>query len=592
MDQTFQAKMEMPDFVTPEEGVVECYLLSENEKGVEALLPIDVSELFSKEGPHTEQRVASVQKSLREKAFDKSNQSFNELGHTTISNITFEQAIQPLPYDPECFANFLEISEVHKSCVETKVDAALGRKYLIKPQFPVQKLAEDDDTSEDDFTITPEEYRNDFRKIQSFIKNCNQDIPFEDNLRLAGIDRQAIGWAAFEVVREASGKAARLYRVPATRLRVLEGFEGFVEVVGFDREKPIYQFYQRFGDKVVVDAPDPFDFTNQGKTVARPYNPEEDGELQIGERNIRWNLVSKLDGKPLKANGIDAFQEAASEILYLPNNHPNTVYYGYADVVPAISAILGNVYIRDYVHQFFEHNCVPRWAIIVKGAKVDGKFRELLEEYFQKNIRGKANQTLLLTLGGNLQNVHVEFQKLDVGHKEADFMQTVQMHNQQIMTSERVPGAMIGISDRATLGSRGLGAAEIFKDYVITPLQQYFARKLNLLFRLGLGVLNAKLEFMELDVRDSLTKAQILQILTNLGYYNINEGRDEYGMAAIKGGDVHYVRIRDGSALKVEDLIDLVYQNQLDTEYGNEIKPSENVENNILQSVLAKEVGL
>lgn len=589
MDQIFYAKAELPDYVIPEDGVAECFFISENEERVESSTPIDIADLFSREGTHAGKTVASVQKALREKSFEKSNQTFNELGHTTVSNITFEQAIQPLPYDPECFANFLEISEVHKSCVETKVDAALGRKYLIKPQFPVQKSAEDAPSTEDDFTITPEEYRNDFRKIQAFIKNCNQDISFEDNLRLVGIDRQGIGWAAFEVVREASGKAARLYRIPATRLRVLEGFDGFVEVVGFDREKPIYQYYQRFGDKVVVDAPDPFDFTGKGKTAPRPYNPEDDGELQIGERNIRWNLVSKLDGKPLKAKGIEAFQEAATEVLYLPNNHPNTVYYGYADVVPAISAILGNVYIRDYVHQFFEHNCVPRWAIIVKGAKVDGKFRELLEEYFQKNIRGKANQTLLLTLGGNLQNVQVEFQKLDVGHKEADFMDTVQMHNQQIMTAERVPGAMIGVSEKSNLGSRGLGAAEIFKDYVITPLQQYFARKLNLLFRLGLGVLNAKLEFMELDVRDSLTKAQILQILTNLGYYNINEGRDEYGMAAIRGGDVHYVRIRDGSALKVEDLVNLVYKSELDTEAQDEATIGDNVENNALFSVLNKE---
>jgi capsid portal protein len=579
---TFTATMPLPDFVQVEEGVVSAMIISETEEGVTSseINTIDVQKLLSQ---GVAKDVASVGKSLREKSMEKSNQTLNELNHTTVSNSTFEQRIQPMPYDPDCFANFLEISHIQNACVKKKIEAALGRKYLIKPQFPVQKSAED--STEDDFIITPEEYRKDFRKVTNFIKNCNQDKAFEDLLKLVGMDRQGIGWAAFEVVREASGKAARLYRIPATRLRVLEGFDGFVEVTGFDanNKRNTYRYYQRFGDKVVVNAPDPFDFTDSGKTVKRPYNPEEDGELQIGERNISWNLVSKDTGLPVESKGLAAFNEAATEVLYLPNDHPNTVYYGHADGTTAIGDILGNVYIRDYVHQFFEHNCVPRWAIIIKGAKIDAQLRKTLEDYFQNNIKGKNHQTLVLTMGGALQNVTVDFQKLDVGNKEADFMKTSEMYDNHIMVANEVPASMLGVGEKSTLGSRGLGAAEIFKDYVITPLQQYYARKLNLLFRLGLGVLNAKIEFMELDVRDSLTKAQILQILTHLGYYNINEGRDEYGMAAIKGGDVHIVRIKDGTAVKVEYLPEMDFsENSTDPE--ETVGIGDNLENNLTTS--------
>ena len=574
-DKTFTVTVPAPDFIVPEEGAEGVVYITPNEDGHEMSenQPIDVQELFKTQSELVSDDVNKVgvglrqSKQLKEKAFERSNQTKDELGHSSIGYAgILEQKIQPLPFDPECFANFLEISEVHSSCVNTKVEGAVGRKYLIKPTHPIKRDGEneDDEVIGDEY-ITAEAYAADRKKIQTFINNCNEELSFEEVLKLAAEDRQAIGWGAFEVIREASGKIARLQRVPAVRLRVLEGFLGYVEHVGYDSktDKTQYTFYQRFGDKVVTEVPDPFDFAGEGKTVKRPYDPEEDGELKIGDK-ISWNLVSKKDGKPIEdKTGYEAFREAANEILYLPNNHNNTVYYGYPDVLPAISAILGNVYIRDYLHQFFEHNCVPRWAVIVKGAKLDDKFKKYISDYLSTNVKGKSHQTMVLTFSGlAAQNISVEFKKLDADAKEADFINTKGMHNQEIMTAERVPAAMIGVNEKSSLGSRGLGQAEIFKDYVITPLQQYYARKLNKLFRLGLGVLNAKIEFMELDVRDSLTKAQILQILNNLGAKSINDVRDEYGDAAIDGGNVYYVRIRDGRAIKVSDLANLLYNSE------------------------------
>jgi hypothetical protein len=130
------------------------------------------------------------------------------------------------------------------------------------------------------------------------------------------------------------------------------------------------------------------------------------------------------------------------------------------------------------------------------------------------------------------------------------------------MIAEGTPGSMIGLNENTGAGGRGLSSAEVFKDMTVIPRQLYYARRLNKLFRLGLGVLNARFEYQEYDVRDSLTIAQILQLMLTQGAITINEARDTLGMSAIKGGDVAFVRIKEGGAIKVEDLPELEMQLQ------------------------------
>jgi capsid portal protein len=371
------------------------------------------------------------------------------------------------------------------------------------------------------------------------------------------MDREAIGWGAFEVIRNNSGKIARLKHVPARRLRVLKGWKGFVEKVSGDLQvdsNSLYTFYQNFGEKVGVLEDDPLNLSDNKRQVFRPYDPTKDGELEIGERNITWNLYSKHTGKPLSSS--ETIADAANEILYLPNAHISTVYYGFANIVPAIPAILVNSRIWNSALQFLDHNCVPRYVVIIEGAKVDDTFRKMIAEYFDKKIKGNAYKTMVLALPSVAQkNINIRFEQIDVDRKEADFLTTKETADKSIMVCHGIPPAVLAINETASLGSgKGLSQAELYKDRVIFTSQRFWARKLNNLFKIGLGVTNAYIEYDPLDVRDSFNVHQALQIALINGFMTINEARISVGLSAIEGGDEAFLRIREGSFVKVEDI--------------------------------------
>lgn len=561
IEDVYHETIAMPDYISmaeDSEEVTAMAFIAETEESKDELVVLYSSDI-SKNTSEISKEIQDSLKVSKEKSFEHSNQDLSEIGEERFfssSNLQ-DQIIEP-PYPPECMAKYLEIDDVHFRAVKTKVTDSVGRKYNIKSSKPISKGEGDDNTSGDinDITVTVEEFQTDSKKITDFISNCNEHIDFEEICYKVGMDKEGVGWGAFEVIRQADGKIARLNHLPATRLRVLKGARGFVEILdgAFDK----YTYYQLFGDKVVVDVPNPFD--PSGGTYVRPYNPEEDGELQIGKNKIRFNFASKEFGKELEGGSAESFQNAANEILFIPTPHSNSVYYGYSDGIPAIGAILANTHIRDYLLQFFEHNCVPRFAVVVKGAKVDDKFKKLISEYFENKIKGSAHKTLILTLSGmGNKNIDIKFEKIDADRKEGDFMETRRSNNQIIMTSHGTSASILGINETASLGSgSGLSQAELYKDRIVLPLQLYWARRLNKLFRLGLGVTNAVIQYDPFDIRDTLASAQAMQILLQQGVLTINEARRELGIpGSIEGGDIPILRVREGSLIRVDQIPDI-----------------------------------
>lgn len=520
------------------------------------------------------------------KSFENSNQSPEEIGSTGLDTNFFDDRIVDPPYDPDCFAKFLELSEVHERCVKVKVRDSVGRSYRIKAKYPIKT----DNTSKADshgMTISEKQFQNDCIKILQFIENCNSIEEFAEICYKVGMDKEAIGWGAFEVIRNGSGKIARLQHIPATRLKVLKNFEGFVEertdVVSAMSKQ--YNYYQPFGQKVGKYIDDPMDLSSRPKKKFKPYNPEEDGELEIGVDGLTFNLVDKNTGEKLKGRVQTNFKKAANEVLFIPNTHSNTIYYGYSDIVSAIGAIITNVHIRDYLLQFFEHNCIPRHAVIIKGAKVDDKFMELITDYFENKVKGSAHKTIILALTGfGNKNVEVEFRALTTGNKEADFLNTRKANDGQIMAAHGIPPAVLGINDSASLGSgKGLSQGDLYKNRVILPLQLFWANKLNKLFKLGLGCKYAKIEFDPMDLRDALTVAQTLNLLMVQGILTINEARRQLGIEGnITGGDTAFIKTAPTGVLKVEDIpvLESMLEQQEEAGVGQTINFDSELNNN------------
>jgi len=425
----------------------------------------------------------------------------------------------PPPYSPEFMQSIFDVDPTHFSCVESKVSDSVQRGYVIKPSLPIIPYGEKPEKGSPP-SVSQEAVDNEVTMIENFIDTCNERMGFVGVLTRACMDHESIGWAAIEVIRGKDKTIKKIAHIPASRIRVLEGFKGFVEI----QEGGKFIYYQNFGDKVV-------------KKDGTPMEPGDD------PRQGDWAMINRKNGK-----ASSSFNQSANEVLWIPKHHNGSIYYGKSDIVPAIGDVIGNVNIRDYMLQFFEHNTVPRYAVIVNGAKMGGEAINQIREYFRSSVKGQAHKTLLIPLPSIKGEASITFEKLDADEKEGSFQNTRKNNAANIMTAHRVSPAIIGISENSELGSgKGLSQAEIYKDRIVTPLQAQWARQLNLMFQLGLGVSEVKLQFIPLDIRDNQAEMLIYTGYLDRGVLSINEVRKMARLGGpIPGGDRYYIATTGG----------------------------------------------
>jgi capsid portal protein len=389
--------------------------------------------------------------------------------------------------------------------------------------------------------------------VEDFIRDANDVIGFEGVLDRTAMDYEAVGWGAIEVIRSIDMKVRRITHIPATRVRVLKGWRGFVELINYDRadgtrvQSGRFIYYQPFGSKVVSKKR-----KHPVTGTPLPYDPELDGEL--APANCEWQLTDRFTGLPTSD-----LTRAANEIIWIPRHHANSIYYGYTDVVPALGWLLSNVHIRDYLLQFFEHNTVPRYAVIIEGAKLAEPVKKLISQYFSTHIKGKAHKTLIIPVPSMRGEVKIRFEKLDADSKEGSFQETKKNNAQAIMCAHGVSPAIIGISEHSELGSgKGLSQAEIYKDRIVSPSQRYWAMKINNLFRFGLGVLLVNIKFSPLDIRDKKSEMEVHTGYLFKGCKTINQIRKEAGIGdPIPGGDRAFI-VLGQTVIFVDELTEAV----------------------------------
>jgi capsid portal protein len=456
------------------------------------------------------------------------------------SNNSYQTGDQELispPFDPLILEQLIQIDEVHYRCCRTKTIDSVGRQWDILPtplssgHFDATLKLSDKDK---------EIIRKEIELVRNFIEECNTADGFEGILDRGGMDSESIGWAALEVIRSVDFKIARLNHIPASRVRVLKGKRGFVELTGKNNKK-IY--YQNFGEKVVSRKRKDI-VTNK----AAFYKPLLDGELS--SKNVQWSLIDRETGLPTKD-----LAKAAHELLFIPKYHPKSIHYGIPDGIAALGHIIGNLHIRDYFLQFFEHNAVPQYAIVIKGAKLSEDVKKVIHQFFKEEIKGSAHKTLIIPVPSSGGDVEIIFEKLSSEEKEGSFQVTRSNNQQSIMTAHGVSPAIIGINEAASLGSgKGASQSENYKNRIIMPSQARWARELTKLFRLGLGVTRVRLDFDPLDIRDEKEEASVLLKYLVTGVMTINQVREKAKLGdPIPGGERAFMVV-GSQVLFVDDL--------------------------------------
>lgn len=429
--------------------------------------------------------------------------------------------VQP-PYDPLILAKFYEADEINFRACNVKVSDAIGRGYdLVRREG--SKVSED----------TLEAQR---KELRLFFRTCNKYDRFWGVWKQVATDYEAVGWGALEVVRSFDKRIARLVHIPAAKIMVMESWKGFAE----NRTDGTRVYYQPFGMKVV---------SKNRKTATgerEPFDIEQDGSWDMAE----WNLQNRADYFPQ-----DRLEDSANEIIYIPKNHPKTIYYGLPDIIPAIGYALANLNIRDFLLQFFDYNTIPQYAVIIKGADLSEEVKSAISTYFSRDIKGQQHRTLIIPIPSTVgAEIEVKFERLEQGSGEGH-IEDRRMNQTSIMVAHGVSPIVLGIADVASLGS-GTGAAQLenYRERVVEPAQQMWAEQINEMLLNGLGITDIVVEFDPYSVEDRGSMLRDMLLALNAGAITINQLRDIMNFGKpIPGGDRPFVMSAAGPIF-IEDL--------------------------------------
>lgn len=372
------------------------------------------------------------------------------------------------------------INTFHNKCINIKATDVVGKGYRIELIEGMAKNDAQENMLKDFLKKAPEPGRTFGQIVNNWV-----------------VDRLTTGNGAVEIARDAKQVPALFAHIPFYTLQAHEDGVRWCHIVGNEEV-----WFKRFGTK---------------------------------------QNYSKKDGKKMSGFNRD---ESAHELLLLQNYTSLSSYYGIPEVISSIVAIMGNKYEADYNLQFFQNNAIPRYVIVVRGARLDSPLKRKIKDYFTREIKNSAHATLFMELPStdvNVPKVEVEFKELDVKEKEGSFRLYRKNMIEEILVANGVPGYKLGLAWMGTLGGN-LGE-ELIDNYVnseIEPLQTEAEDEFYMVT--SEFAPNYILKWNDLDIKNEEKLAEI-----NTGYVkgsimSLNEARKPVGLCDVgPAGDKLYI---------------------------------------------------
>ncbi len=317
-------------------------------------------------------------------------------------------------------------------------------------------------------------------QLDAWLESLNQEDTWIEILEKVYADREIMGVGYLEIGRRSDGQIGYVGHIPAHTIRMRRKRDGFVQIVA---------------DKVTF-------FKNFGTDTADP----------IGD-----------DPNP-------------NEILPFRKYSPRSTYYGVPDIISALGAVAGAEFASRFNLDYFEHKAVPRYLIIVKGAKLSPASERKLIKFFQTNLKGENHRSLYVPLPASTgdKKVEVEIKPVENNIQDASFQKFHEMNRNEILMVHRVPMTKVGLSADVSLAV-AREADRMFKEQVARPIQKNIEKRLEPLFAEKTDVF--KFKFIELTLTDEETKSKIHERQVRNGIILRNEAREELGLKGIDGGD-------------------------------------------------------
>lgn len=444
--------------------------------------------------------------------------------------LTVGEGITP-PYNPSKLAAFQELNGTHAIAVEKKAKREVGFGFGITPH----QRAEDPSDEERERAEAFWRGRDSIWKIGPTGTPTATPVEVFEKARQ---DYHGIGWLAIELIYGDDDTLHGLAHVPAESVRVKKSEEddrqaghGYVQVVDGDTV-----YFGEAGDRHQTDV---------------------DG-------NPNPIYVDKTDGEVGRDR--DAVGELANELLYIPNPHPNTRYYGLPAWISEIQTMVGDQEAKRFNREFFEWDSVPQYAVIVEGGRLSDEARDDVRDLV-KCLREKEGRRVavldaeeLAERGVNVeQNVSIRLEPLArQGEEDMSFAEYRRMNEHDIAKVHEVPPQLIGVMESSNRGNITEAIRDFTKE-VIEPAQARFAGRLyRIIHQQILDINDWTLNFETRGAENEREDAEIAETrigaASQYGGVTVNEARELQGFEPLDEptGEMLVAELRGGAGDGVE----------------------------------------
>jgi PBSX family phage portal protein len=439
--------------------------------------------------PFSEVKISSLSPKMKRKAQRLQKRHEGEDGTKSkyldpevVNGYSLWDIVNP-PYDLDNLAILYDQSAIHYAAINARVMNTVGLGFefteTLKSRRRIEKSQSD--------PVKLEKTRKGLQDLREELEVLFEDFNVEETLIETMVrvwqDCLTVGNGYLEVGRNNEGKVGYIGHIPATMVRVRRHRDGFVQLSRANKIQAI--FFRNFQD---LEMEDP------------------------------------INGDP-----------SPNEIIHFKMYSPNNTYYGIPAAVSAAAAIVGDKFAKEYNIDYFENKAIPRYAIILKGAKLSNKSKAELVNYFRNEVKGRNHGTLVIPLPASIgSDSDIKFEKLEAGVQDASFDKYRKSNRDEILVANRVPAPKVGVYDNANLAvSRD--ADKTFKMQVIGPDQAIIEKKINRLLSEFTDLLQFKLK--KIDLLDEDMESRIYDRYLRTEVISPNEVRGKIGFPERKDGD-------------------------------------------------------
>ena len=383
------------------------------------------------------------------------------------------------PYNLYELASFYDTNFANHAAIDAKVanTVGLGYSFETSPDIVMRMENMENQSAMDKARKRIERLKG---EAIEWLESLNSDDSFLTTMEKVDLDLESTGNAYLEVGRTVAGDVGYLGHIPSTTMRIRRIRDGFTQIVS---------------GQVVY-------FRNFGATNPNPITE---------------------DPRP-------------NEVIHFKAYSPLNTFYGVPDILSAYPSLKGDLLAAQFNIDYFENKAVPRYIVVVKGARLDSESEDRLFRFLQTGLKGQNHRTLYVPLPADQDGNKIEFTMvpIEANVQEASFDKYHQKNRDDILMAHQVPLSKLGGVDAGGL-SAALSQDRTFKEQVTRPAQRYIEKMINKVVKTKTDLVNIK--FKELTLTDEVAQSQILERYLKTQVITPNEAREQLGMPHRPDGD-------------------------------------------------------